>query len=242
MKKYADITHVIFDMDGLLLDTEPFYTEAARAIAGRYGKTFDWTLKSRMIGLRSIDSAKLFLEHFQIPLTVGEYLAVRRTILEELFPHAEPLPGALELTRHFHRRAVHQAIASSSDTHYFKLKTSRHRHWFSIFECVVLGDDPEVKHGKPAPDIFEVVARRLQCEPARCLVLEDSPAGVEAARLAGMFAVAVPDPNMDPARYADAHQVLRTLEDFNPECWGLPAFEPPSGRGSSHNPNAGESG
>jgi pseudouridine-5'-monophosphatase len=212
-------------MDGLLLDTEPFYTQAAQAMAARYGKVFDWGLKSKMIGLRSVDSAKLFLEHFQIPLTVPEYLSLRRTILEELFPRAEPLPGAKRLTRHFHRNAVHQAVASSSDRRYYELKTGRHREWFSIFECVVLGDDPEVKHGKPAPDIFEVVARRLQCEPSRCLVLEDSPAGVEAARLAGMFAVAIPDPNMDPAKYRAAHQMLRSLKEFNPECWGLPPFE-----------------
>jgi pseudouridine-5'-monophosphatase len=211
-------------MDGLLLDTERFYTEAATAIAATYGKVFDWTMKSKMIGLRSADSAKLFLDHYQLPLTVPEYLYVRREILEQLFPKAQPLPGAEILTYHLHRHSVPQAVASSSDRHYYELKTSRHRQWFSIFDCIVLGDDAEVKHGKPAPDIFTIVARRLGAEPSCCLVFEDSPAGVEAAGAAGMPAVAVPDPNMDSSRYPGALMVLRSLEAFDPAPWGLPPY------------------
>jgi pseudouridine-5'-monophosphatase len=222
MRELPKITHVIFDMDGLLLDTEPFYTEAARRIAARYGKVFEWSLKSRMIGLRSADSAKLFLAHLEIPLSVPEYLALRRACLEELFPGAEPLPGAVALTRHLHRHGVPQAVASSSDRHYFELKTSRHREWFSIFQCIVVGDDPEVKHGKPAPDVFEVAARRLGAPPASCLVFEDAPAGVDAARQAGMYVVAVPDPNMERAAYSRAHAVLGSLEEFAPAHWSLP--------------------
>ena len=216
------VTHVIFDMDGLLLNTEPFYTEVAGNIAARYGRVFDWSLKSRMIGLRAPESAKLFLETLGIPLSVTEYLAMRRGMLEALFPLADPLPGAVELTAHLKRHGVPAGVASSSDSRYFGLKTQRHKGWFSTFDCVVLGDDPEVKEGKPAPDIFLVVARRLGAPPPRCLVFEDAPAGVEAARRAGMYAVAVPDPNMSEAAYRDAHQVLRSLREFDPAAWGLP--------------------
>jgi pseudouridine-5'-monophosphatase len=224
MTLFPTVRHVIYDMDGLLLDTERFYTEAATAIAASYGKVFDWTIKSQMIGLRSADSAKLFLEHYRLPLTVPEYLHVRKGILERLFPLAEPLPGADRLTRHLHRNSVPQAVASSSDRHYYDLKTSRHRKWFSIFDCIVLGDDPEVRHGKPAPDIFNAVARRLGADPSHCLVFEDSPAGVEAALAAGMPAVAVPDPNMESSRYPGALAVLRSLEEFDPAPWGLPPY------------------
>ncbi len=224
MPRYASITHVVFDMDGLLLDTEPFYTEAARRIAERYGKVFDWSLKARMIGLRSADSARLFLAQLEIPLTVPEYLAVRRVVLEELFPNAEPLPGAIALTRHLSEHGVPIAVASSSDHHYYELKTVKHREWFSRFACVIVGDDPEVRNGKPAPDIFRVVARRLGADPSCCLVFEDSPAGVQAARAAGMWAIAVPDPNMELAAYGLAHQVLANLGQFDPALWGLPPF------------------
>ncbi len=219
------VTHVIFDMDGLLLDTEPYYTEVAQKIAARYGRVFDWSLKSRMIGLRAPDSARLFLEKLAIPLSIPEYLKLRQRMLEELFPLAEALPGARELTTHLKKHGVRLGVASSSDGKYFGLKTTRHREWFSMFDCIVLGDDPEVHEGKPAPDVFLVVARRLGVAPEKCLVFEDAPAGIEAALRAGMYAVAVPDPNLEAA-CGQAHQVLRGLDAFDPAEWGLPRRDP----------------
>jgi pseudouridine-5'-monophosphatase len=99
------ITHVIFDVDGLLLDTEPFYTQAHQAMAARYGKVFDWTVKSKMIGLRAEDSARVILTALQLPLSVEEYFEQRKQMLEKLFPQAQPLPGAVQVTMHLHRSA-----------------------------------------------------------------------------------------------------------------------------------------
>jgi len=215
------ITHVIFDVDGLLLDTEPFYTQAHQAMAAQYGKVFDWTVKSKMIGLRAEDSAKVILTALQLPLSVEEYLEQRMLMLEKLFPQAQPLPGAVRLTTHLHQIGIPQAVATSSDRYYFELKTTQHKEWFRIFDCLITGDDPEIRHGKPAPDMFLLAAKRMQAVPAHCLVFEDSPAGIEAARAAGMFAVAVPDPNMDDQAYPGAHQIIRSLNDFDPAFWGL---------------------
>jgi len=216
------ITHLILDNDGLLLDTEPFYTKAHQIIAARYGKVFDWSVKSKMIGLRAEDSAKVLLSALQLPFSVEEYLETRSHILKELFPQAEPLPGAVRLTKHLHRNAIPQAVATSSDRHNFNLKITNHAEWFSIFKCVVTGDDPEIKRGKPAPDIFLLAAKRLAASPAHCLVLEDSPAGIEAARAAGMHVVAVPDPHMDDNAYDNADQIIRSLNQLDLPHWGLP--------------------
>lgn len=216
------ITHAIFDNDGLLLDTEPFYTRAHEIVAARYGKVFDWSVKSRMIGLRAHDSAAVMIASLQLPITVDQYLEERKHLLEEMFPQAEPMPGAVRLTSHLRRIGIPQAVASSSDRHNFDLKLTKHKDWFRIFECVVLGDDPEIKHGKPAPDMFLVTAERLGANPSRCLVFEDSPAGIEAARAAGMYAVAVPDPHMEDTAYPDAHQIIRDLNYFDFSYWGLP--------------------
>jgi pseudouridine 5'-phosphatase len=215
------ITHAIFDLDGLLLDTEPFYTKAHQVVAARYGKIFDWTVKSKMIGLPAQSSAQVMINALQLPMSVAEYLDARRQLLEELFPQAEPLPGAVRLTRHLHRIGIPQAIATSSDRRNFELKISRHKEWFGIFEFAIMGDDPEIKRGKPAPDIFLAAAGRLNALPAQCLVFEDAPAGVEAARAANMFVVAVPDPHMDDAAYPNAHQIIRDLNDFDFASWGL---------------------
>jgi pseudouridine-5'-monophosphatase len=220
----AGISHVIFDNDGLLLDTEPFYTKAHQIIAARYGKLFDWSVKSKMIGLRAEDSAKVLLNALQLPFSVEEYLETRSHILEKLFPQAEPLPGAVHLTRHLHQNAIPQAVATSSDRCNFDLKITRHREWFSIFGCVITGDDPEIKRGKPAPDIFLLAAKRLHASPSHCLVLEDSPAGIKSARAAGMHVVAVPDPHMDDEAYDNADQIIRSLNELDLPYWGLPAL------------------
>jgi len=217
------ITHIIFDMDGLLLDTEPFYTEAHQILAGRYGKVFDWSVKSQMIGLPAQTSASAMINALQLPISVPEYLKMRAPILEELFPKAEPMPGAVELTQFFHNRKIPQAVATSSTTHHFKLKTSRHQEWLQLFEFVITGDDPAVKQGKPNPDIFLVVADRLHASPDNCLVFEDSPAGIEAAHAAGMHSIAVPDPNMSDDKYGKASQIIRSLNDIDLSYWG---FEP----------------
>jgi pseudouridine 5'-phosphatase len=218
------ITHIIYDNDGLLLDTEPFYTKVHQAIAARFGKVFDWSVKRRMIGLRAEDSANVLIQSLQLPLSIPEYLEARKYMLAELFPQAEALPGAVRLTMHLHSHGISQAVATSSDRYNFDLKITRHREWFRIFECLVMGDDPKIKHGKPAPDIFLLAAKRMNADPSHCLVLEDSPAGVEAARAAGMFAVAVPDPNMDDGEYRNAHQIIRSLIDLDLAAWGLPSY------------------
>jgi pseudouridine-5'-monophosphatase len=216
------ITHIIYDMDGLLLDTEPFYTEVTQAIVGRYGRTFDWSVKSRMIGKKAIDSARILVEALNLPIKPEDYLRERESMLVELFPSARAMPGARRLTEHLARHGIPQAVASSSHRRDFELKTTRHREWFECFQCVVLGDDPEVKRGKPAPDIFLTAAARLGARPERCLVLEDAPSGVDAARAAGMSVVAVPNPGMSHDAFDAAGEILSSLESFDPAAWGLP--------------------
>ncbi|PBP41201.1 HAD family hydrolase, partial [Pseudomonas syringae] len=114
------------------------------------------------------------------------------------------------------------AVGTSSSVHYFEAKTTLHRAWFELFDTVVTADDPEVGAAKPAPDIFLVAARRLGVSPADCLVFEDSPFGVTAAKAAGMYAVAVPDSHMPVEQYEHADLLLGSLADFPLKAWGLP--------------------
>jgi HAD superfamily hydrolase (TIGR01509 family) len=214
-------------MDGLLLDTEPFYTEVTQAIVGRYGHTFEWSLKSRMIGKKAADSARILVDALQLPITPEDYLRERELLLAALFPTAQAMPGARRLTAHLAKHGVPQAVASSSHGHEFELKITRHREWFACFQCVVLGDDPDVKQGKPAPDIFLAAAARMGAVPSQCLVLEDAPSGVEAAYAAGMPVVAVPNPAMSSDAYRYANQIVSSLESFDPARWGLPAYSEP---------------
>ena len=220
MNPGARVTHVLFDVDGLLLDTEPVYTAATNAVLARFGKTFDWSLKANMIGRRAIDSARYLVREMQLPIGAEEYLAERNKFLRKNFAACEALPGAEELVRHLHRHRIPIAVATSSERDLFEIKITRHN-WFALFDAVVSGDD--VAHGKPAPDIFLRAAQSIGGAPQSPLVFEDAPSGVAAARAATMRVIAVPDARMDKARYRDADAVLHSLAEFSPESYGLPA-------------------
>lgn len=211
-------------MDGLLLDTEGIYTEVTQQIVGEYGKVFDWSVKEKIIGRRSIQAAEIIVESLDLPISPQDYLDSRKDVLLEKFKDTEALPGAKEMTTHFFKLGIPQAIATSSSSPMFEAKFEKHKKWFSQFTQIVRGDDPELKEGKPAPDIFLLAAKRLGVDPAECLVFEDAPTGTEAALAAGMSVVVVPDPNMDHCHYKNASQIISSLKDFDPEYWGLPKF------------------
>jgi len=219
-----NISCLIYDMDGLLLDTEGIYTEVTQQIVGEYGKVFDWSVKEKIIGRRSIQAAEIIVESLDLPISPQDYLDSRKDVLLEKFKDTEALPGAKEMTTHFSKLGISQALATSSSSPMFEAKFEKHKKWFSQFAQIVRGDDPELKEGKPAPDIFLLTANRVGVDPEECLVFEDAPTGTEAALAAGMSVVVVPDPNMDHCHYKNASQIISSLKDFDPEYWGLPKF------------------
>lgn len=217
------ITHIIYDCDGLLLDTERLNRQVNQTIARRYGKVFDEAVHRQMIGRTAPDSAQIMIDRLHLPLTCEAYLSQRYELVTALYPTAKPLPGAKILTQHFASHGIPQAIATSSIRQRFRQKIVRHQCWIELFQCIVTGDDPAIQQGKPAPDIFLVAAHRLDASPASCLVFEDSPAGVMAAKQAGMAVVAVPAAS-DRNLFRAADDVVDSLLTFQPEQWQLPAI------------------
>ncbi|NKB61718.1 MAG: HAD-IA family hydrolase [Gammaproteobacteria bacterium] len=222
MTNVVPVTHALFDMDGLLLDTEIIYTRVTQKIVSRFGKTFDWSLKSNMLGRKAIDSARYLVAELNLPITAEEYIEERNGMLRIEFGNTDALPGAERLIRHLHHHNIPIAVATSSNRDLYEIKSSGHQSWFSLFNTVVAGDDPEVKEGKPAPDIFNAAAQRIGATPSATLVFEDAPSGLAAGVAAKMRVVAVPDSNMDKTRYAQADLVLDSLVDFDPSRYGLP--------------------
>jgi len=218
----SKISCLIYDLDGILLDTESIYTEVTQEIVGEYGKVFDWSIKKQIIGRRSTEAAKIIVDSLNLPITPQEYLDSRKDDLVMKLKDCKPMPGAKEITKHFYQHGISQAIATSSGYPMFEAKKEKNKKWFSQFEQIVKGDDHELKNGKPAPDIFLLAAKRLGFKPENCLVFEDAPSGVEAAISAGMSVVAIPDPNSDLSNYKNATLILSSLNEFIPENWGLP--------------------
>ncbi|CAI5979903.1 unnamed protein product [Closterium sp. NIES-64] len=137
---------------------------------------------------------------------------------------AKALPGAHRLLSHLTAGHVPVALASSSPRGIIATKLALQPGWQELFAVTVAGE--EVAQGKPAPDIFLRAAKLMGAKPSECLVFEDAPAGVQAARAAGMYVIAVPSLPQKAARalYSSAHQILASLLDFQPADWGLPPF------------------
>lgn len=211
------IDMVLFDMDGLLLDTESVYTLVTQEIIGRFGYTFDWSLKQEMMGKREEDAAKLLLETLGISMTVQEYLKERNDGHKEKFPHCKPLPGVMETVKRLHQLKVPMGVATSSLKEPFKLKTMNNQSLFQYFHSVTCGD--ECKRSKPFPDIFIYAAKKINPDfkPLKVLVFEDAPAGVKAALNAGMNVVWIPDQNLkiDTELAQKCCMVLKSMEEFD---------------------------
>lgn len=184
---------VIFDMDGLMFDTERIAQQAWVRAAGDYGYTYPDHVYQGVIGRARPDVERYSMEAFgsEFPFE-AVYLAKGRYMQEALENDGIPLkPGLLDLLAWLEARSIPKGVASSSPQaavlRNLKLAGLEQKR----FGALVGGD--EVLHGKPAPDIFLEVARRLGIPPGDCLVLEDSNAGIKAAHAAGMCPVMVPD-------------------------------------------------
>ncbi|XKL60569.1 hypothetical protein PGB90_007626 [Kerria lacca] len=227
MSVYKPVKYVIFDMDGLLLNTEKIYFDTFYNILGKYGKTYTDEMRIKVMGTVPKDTYSIFIKDYQLPVSVED---LTNEIFSQLLMNmeaAELMPGAEKLVLHLKKNNIPIAIATSSGKESFEVKTKKHRTFFDMFHHIVLGSfDPEVKHGKPAPDIFRVCASRFPENPApeECLVFEDAPNGVQAAVSADMQVVMVPDPIVPNEKTKLATKVISSLLEFKPEEFGLPKF------------------
>lgn len=213
------IRGAIFDMDGLLLDTETIYTTCFQTLYASFGRTFPISFKGRLMGTSAIEGATLCVQEHQLPLTPEEFVRQAKALQVPAFVGCQALPGALELvTRLATRPGLRLALATGSLRETFLVKTQGHGALIEKMQAIVTGDDPAVRRAKPAPDIFLEAALRIAVRPEECIAFEDSPNGVRAALAAGMRVVWVPDPQLNhAAEHSDlfAHPNVLVLESLD---------------------------
>jgi HAD superfamily hydrolase (TIGR01509 family) len=203
---------VVFDMDGVLLDSEPLHHLVVNELLAEHGVRVDDALYRRYLGTTLEDTWADLIHRFGLPGTVADYRdRYDAAILEAYRRHAVPAPGALDLVQGLRARGVKLAVASSSRTAWVETALAR-LGLAAAFAAVVTGD--MVTRGKPAPEIYLLAAQRLGVAPERCLAIEDARAGVAAARAAGMTVVAVRTPYTDGLPFAGAERVLDALTEF----------------------------
>lgn len=228
MLKFKKVTHIIFDLDGTIIDTESIGKRIHNEIAKKYGKTFsEEVMLPKLLGRREDDIILTFMKETGIPLEHKESIAqIRLKMINEQSPTANLLPGVEKLFNHFKKNNIPMALATSNPHYLTEYKLSKFKNISNSFSHIVSGDDPEVINGKPAPDIFLVAASRFSDKPnpENCLVFEDAPNGVTGGICAGMQVVMVPDPKLPKEFTNEATLVLKSLCDFQPECFCLPKF------------------
>lgn len=220
----------IFDMDGLLINSEDVITRALNQLLEKYGRpVMTSSIRAKLMGITDSSNGDIFHDYAQLPISREQWGRESKELMRQLFRDCEPLPGAEKLLANLSRASsasgekIELALASSTKTETYGLKISRPetKRLLDLFQSKrrILGDDPRVPdgRGKPAPDIYLIALEVLNSSlgpsektirPSEFLVFEDSVAGVEAGRRAGMRVVWVPNADVVNEYQARHREIL----------------------------------
>jgi sugar-phosphatase len=205
----------IFDMDGLLIDTEPIWRRSEIEVFGELGLHLTEEQCMETMGVRVAEVVELWYSRYPWDGPTCEEVTrqIYASVIEHVLSEGEPLPGVLYTLRTVRDRGLLCAIASSSSEILIRAVIQK----LNIGEFIqtICSADDEAE-GKPHPAVYLTAARRLGVPPDRCVAFEDSPNGVQSAKAAGMLCIVVPDPYLagDP-RMERADLRLESLEEFS---------------------------
>jgi HAD superfamily hydrolase (TIGR01509 family) len=208
------IEAVIFDMDGVLVDSEVYWQASREDFARVLGKLWNPEDQRAAMGISTIGWGKLMQERLAPDMPLDDIIAdIKARVIAHYEQRLPVLPGALEAVKTA-ATAFKVGLASGSETSIIRLVMER-TGLGEVFEVVIYGDT--IPRGKPAPDIYLEAARRLRVSPERTVGIEDSANGIRALKAAGMYAIAVPSPAFPLAdeilKLADV--TLPSLEAFS---------------------------
>ena len=211
----ANISACIFDLDGVIFDSERAVYREWKLISEKYGFPLLEVPYRKCIGVNAATCRQIFLDYYGESFPYDKYCEERRQNFREKYGHGRlPLkPGVTELLESLKRKGFKAAIASSTRTQTVR-EEIRDANLLDYFERIVGGD--MVERSKPAPDIFLKAAEVLDVSPENCCVIEDSYNGILAADTAGMFPVMIPDMlPPDQLMHEKAGMILDSLTELN---------------------------
>ncbi len=184
------IRAIVFDMDGLMVDTEELYWQVGRALAAEYGKTVSNDTLLKMTGRDRLVSSQVFADDTGIPLSGEQVMHRREAMMLDLFRRGgiKAMPGLRQILDRFRGR-LKLGVATSSPRVLVEAALPAlevHAH----FDAITAGD--EITNGKPDPEIYLKTMGKLSVQPVECVVLEDAPLGATAGKAAGAYVIAVP--------------------------------------------------
>ncbi len=205
------IRAVVFDFDGLMVNTEEVFQLSGTELLRRRGKEPTPAVFHGMMGRRSHEALAYLIEIMRLDDTVEqlqqESTEIFFAMLDDIL---QPMPGLFELLERIERRGLPKAVATSSERSYLNHLLGR-IDLLDRFDTLLTAED--VTHGKPHPEIYLTAAGRLGVDPAEMLVLEDSEMGTKAAAAAGAHIISVPHQHSAHFSFADAKGVATSLID-----------------------------
>jgi HAD superfamily hydrolase (TIGR01509 family) len=210
------IEAVVFDLDGVLVQTEELWDEVREQFARERGGRYDPEAQRAMMGMSSLEWSRFMNEELGVPEPPERISAgvVRR--MEARYRERLPLiGGAREAVE---RLAARWPLGLASSSNRPLIDAVLELSGLARFFAATVSSE-EVARGKPAPDVYVEAARRLEVDPSRCAAVEDSHSGIRSARAAGMRVVAIPNASFPPDEeaLAEADVVLGSLAELRPE-------------------------
>ena len=176
----------LFDLDGVLIDSEPLHGQAWKETAALFNLNLTYGQLKLLKGRRRIDCANELVKWIPKTVKTEDVLKIHKPISRRLILTAQAMSGSESLIKRCHKQNIPMALVTSSSSESLKLKTANHE-WMNLFSTRVLGDDNLLAKGKPAPDPYLLAAEKLNIAPENCWAVEDSISGVTSALKAGCF-------------------------------------------------------
>ena len=228
---------ILFDMDGLLADTEPLQKQAFEIVCRRHGDDdlhITEEMHAEFVGKSDVENARVLIGAFGLPVDADDLVAEREDAYVDVLRSTvvPPMDGVQDLMQAAIAACLTLAVGTSSIRRFVDVSLERMFEAMAsaeldsgMFATIVCGDDPHISARKPAPDIYLRCAERIGVEPAACMVLEDSGSGILSARRAGIgWPVAVPNVYTHEHDFTGAHAVLPSVADvLSLDCFPQPS-------------------